>query len=66
LEDQVTIIPQVKQWQAEFRRRLAEAAAAASSSGDPCMKDSSGARISNCWNHGMLDTESKISNGILR
>jgi tetratricopeptide (TPR) repeat protein len=63
LEQQVQLIPQVRQWQADFRRWYAEVlASAAKSRDDTCSTTFSGNadRVSNCRRHGVTDTDDKV------
>ena len=63
LEAQVQLIPQVRQWQADFRRWYAEVLASANRArDDTCSTAFAGNanRISNCRRHGTTDTDEKV------
>lgn len=63
LESQVQLIPQVRQWQADFRRWYAEVLRSATQSrSDTCGSTYSGNanRVDHCRRHGVSDTDEKV------
>ena len=66
LEQQVNLIPAVRQWQADFWQWYSEIQRdAARSRNDYCSSKygQTGSRVANCRSHGVNDTEEKIHNG---